>query len=74
VIWNVSHYDTISTFFKNHVSGIPQKEYVPVDYDGGLSLSISPENEASITIQGKKYPVELTSRGTGLARKKREQS
>lgn len=70
IIWNVSHYDTITTFFKNHVAGIPQKDYVPVDYDGGVSVLITPENEASITLDGKIYPVRLTLRGMDLARTK----
>ena len=68
IIWVVSHYDTITAFFKNHVAGIPQKEYIPVDHDGGISLLISPENKASITVEGINYPIELTSRGTSLAR------
>lgn len=72
IIWNVSHYDTITTFFKNHVAKIPQKEHVPVDYDGGMSLLISPDNEASVTVDGVNYPVELTSRGTSLARTRGE--
>jgi hypothetical protein len=59
IIWNVSHYDTITVFFKNHVAGIDQKEYIPVDYDGGMSLVIDPQNQASITVSGKTYPVDL---------------
>jgi hypothetical protein len=70
IIWNVSHYDTITTYFKNHVSGIPQEEYVPVGYDGGMSLLIDSHNEASVTLKGVNYPVKLSSRGTSLERKK----
>lgn len=72
IIWNVSHYDTVTTFFKNHVANIPQTTYIPVDYDGGMSLMIKPEGEASITLQGATYPVELSKRGAVPARVKRE--
>ncbi len=69
IIWNVSHYDTITTYFKNHVAMIDQKEYVPVDYDGGVSLVIDSESKASITVGGKIFPIELTKKGTALKRK-----
>lgn len=62
IIWNVSHYDTVTTFFKNHVANIPQTEYVPVGYNGGISMVIDPENNASITVKGKKYSVDLASK------------
>lgn len=68
IIWNVSHFDTITVYVKNHVAKIPQTEYVPVDYDGGVSLMIDQEDKASITINGKVYPVELTAHGTSIAR------
>lgn len=68
IIWNVSHYDTVTTFFKNHIAGIDQKEYIPVDYDGGMSLIINSDNEASVTIGETTYPIELTIRGTSLKR------
>jgi hypothetical protein len=74
IIWSVSHYDTVTTFFKNHIAKIPQKEYVPVNYDGGMSLLINQENEASVTIEDTTYPVPLTSRGTVLARTKSKKS
>jgi hypothetical protein len=74
IIWNVSHYDTVTTFFKNHVAQIPQEEYIPVDYDGGMSLMINPEGEASITLQGTTYPVELSQRGAIPARMKKEKA
>lgn len=67
IIWNVSHYDTVTTYFKNHVAGIPQKNHVPVDYDGGISLLINPDNEASVTFKGTNYPVELPQRGHSLS-------
>ena len=69
IIWNVSHYDTISPFTKNYVAGRPLEEHIPVGYDGGISLLISPENEASITINGESYPIELPESGTALPRK-----
>jgi len=69
IIWSVSHYDTITTYFKNHVAGIDQKEYVPVDYDGGVSLVIDSEDKASIAVGETTYPIELTKRGTALERK-----
>ncbi|MEI6479431.1 MAG: hypothetical protein WCO21_01190 [bacterium] len=68
IIWNVSHYDTITTFFKNHIADISQNENVPVDYDGGMSLIISPEGQASVKIDGTTYPMELTTSGTTIKR------
>ena len=68
IIWVVSHYDTITTYFKNHVAGIPQNEHVPVNYDGGLSIFISHDNKTKTRVQGIDYPIELTQAGTRLAR------
>jgi len=68
IIWNVSHYDTVTTYFKNHVANIDQKEYVPVDYDGGISLVIDSKYNASVTVGKTTYPVELTKKGTALDR------
>jgi hypothetical protein len=68
ILWNVSHYDTITTYFKNHVASIPQVEHVSVDYSGGISIVIDPENKTSITVNNKTYPVELTQQGTSLSR------
>jgi len=64
IIWEVSHYDTITTYFKNHVAHIDQKEHVPVDYDGGLAIAISPNGQAHTILRGRPYAVELTERGT----------
>ena len=72
IIWNVSHYDTVTTFFKNHVANIPQEVHVPVDYDGGMSLLVDPAGGVSITIQGVVYPVEFSQRGAVPARVRRE--
>ena len=74
IIWEVSHFDTITVYVKNHVAKIPQTEYVPVDYDGGVGLVIDADNKASITIKETTYPVELTPRGNSLARTKMEDS
>lgn len=72
IIWNVSHYDTVTTYFKNHVANIPQKEYLPVDYDGGLSLMIDVDGKASVTMQETTYPIELTQSGTSLDKQRHE--
>jgi len=66
IIWEVSHYDTVATYFKNHVANIDQKEYVPVGYGGGISLVIDSKNNASVTVGETRYPVELTKQGTTL--------
>ena len=73
IIWNVSHYDTVTTFFKNHVASIDQKEYIPVDYDGGISLMIDKDGEASVKVGEATYPIELTERGTKLKRHENEE-
>ncbi len=63
IIWNVSHYDTITTFFKNHVAHIDQKKHIPVDYDGGLSLTIDGDQNASIKMGEAIYPMDFASSG-----------
>ncbi len=73
IIWVVSHYDTITTYIKNHVANIPQEKYVPVDYDGGVTMNINPENEASIQIGDTKVPVELSKQGNITARVKNQE-
>lgn len=72
IIWSISHYDTITTYYKNHIAKIDQKEHVPVDYDGGMSVYINPQGEASVTLSGHQYPVELATRGVTLPRQQEE--
>ena len=68
IIWAVSHFDTITVFMKNHVIDIPQTENVPVSYDGGMSTIITPDNQATISVNGQNYPVNLTQQGSKIAR------
>jgi hypothetical protein len=60
VIWVVSHYDTVTTFFKNHIAEISQTDHVPVDYNGGMGILIDQNGVARTTIDGTSYPVNFT--------------
>lgn len=59
IVWLVSHYDTITTYIKNHVANIPQEQYLPVDYDGGVSLYISSNQDSHIKIGDKDFEIAL---------------
>ncbi len=48
LIWNVSHYDTISPFYKTRIANKPLDTHVPVDYLAGLSIKVDNSGEVSI--------------------------
>lgn len=58
IIWGVSHYDALSPYIKEHVAGIDQKEYLPVDYGAGIAVHAG-ENGATANIHGQSYTVKL---------------
>lgn len=59
LIWTVSHYDTVSPYVKSRVLNLdnPEKHYLPVDFGGGVSISIDSKQERSSTIRGVEYEI-----------------
>ncbi|OGE31667.1 hypothetical protein A2631_00780 [Candidatus Daviesbacteria bacterium RIFCSPHIGHO2_01_FULL_44_29] len=59
IVWAVSHYDSISPFLKQKVTGQPLEDYLPVDNRGGVVFNIKPSGESSTQVQGQSYQVNL---------------
>lgn len=57
-IWIVSHYDAISPFIKKYVFGVdPATTYLPIDYGGGITLTIDKSGYLTCTIRDRRYSV-----------------
>jgi len=54
VVWNVSHYDSISPFIKEHIVGVDVTGYLPVEHSGGITLQIDDKGQPHATIQNQK--------------------
>ena len=52
-----SQYDSISPTLKKYVSEQPMKDYVPVDYLGGVAFEVSPDGRMSAIVREHKYSV-----------------
>lgn len=61
VIWNTSHYDTISPWFKKYVMHESATgKYLPVEYGAGVSISINNEKgEAKTLFNGKEVDLKI---------------
>lgn len=66
IILGASHYDTLTTYVKNHVANIDQKTYLPVDFGGGIGIAISPDGTAKSVINGQEFPITFQTQGTRL--------
>ncbi len=66
IVLGASHYDTLTTYVKNHVANIDQKEYLPVDFGGGIGIAISPDGTAKSVINGQEFPITFQTQGTRL--------
>lgn len=51
VIWNVSHYDAISPFIKEHIAGVDVTDYLPVEHSGGITIQIDDKGQPHATIK-----------------------
>lgn len=52
-----SQYDSISPVIKKYVSGQSMKDYVPVDYLGGVAFNVDPNGQMSANVKGQEYSV-----------------
>lgn len=66
IILGASHYDTLTTYVKNHVAGMDQKTYLPVDFGGGIGISIRPDGTATSTIAGQEFPITFQTTGSRI--------
>ncbi len=65
IIFASSHYDTTSPLVKD-ATGTDIREYVPVDYGGGVVIDIPPEsNEMHLSAQGQRVKLDLGRRSVG---------
>lgn len=54
VIWNVSHYDSISPFIREYIAGgIDVTGHLPVKHGGGITLRIDDKGQPHATIQNR---------------------
>jgi hypothetical protein len=59
VIWATTHYDTISPLIK-YATDTSYDEYIPVDYGGGVVISVEPSSEnAELIAQNHKISLKL---------------
>ena len=57
VIWNVSHYDTISPFIKRHVDHSDKDRDLPVEHGGGITLELR-SGQMTTEVGGNHYEVD----------------
>lgn len=55
VIWADTHYDTISPYVKLNLEKRDIRDYLPVDYGGGIAINIDASGNSSTEIQGRTY-------------------
>jgi len=61
LIWAVSHGDTITPYVKRHVANLPMDTYLPVKKNGGLTIEISADGDATTQLSGKEFSVSFDS-------------
>lgn len=57
IVLGASHYDTLTTYVKNHVAHIDQKTYLPVEFGGGIGITIRPDGTSTTSLAGQEFPI-----------------
>lgn len=66
IILGASHYDTLTTYVKNHVAHVDQKTYLPVEFGGGIGITIRPDGSAATSLAGQEFPIAFQTAGSRI--------
>jgi len=57
LVWAVSHGDTITPYAKQHIADLPLDAFLPVKKNGGLTIEVSADGNATTQLSGKEFSV-----------------